>query len=141
MSETPRTEADKACDAVDTLASQCKLNPTAYQRDAKEAIRQLETELQEAQKERDDLQRLFDLQHTRMVEATHAWRAANPGNDNVLPDLGKLLAWLLKERREAQEAIVVMKGALGDNCVYHWPSVYSDCKLCQALTKAKEIGL
>ena len=43
----------------------------------------------------EELQQLFDLQWKRMGEATAAWREANPGNDLVCPDLGKLLTWLL----------------------------------------------
>jgi hypothetical protein len=46
-----------------------------------------------------ELQRLFDLQQTRMKKATKAWRKANPGNDLVSPDLGKLLDWLLEKKK------------------------------------------
>ena len=46
----------------------------------------------------DELEALFELQHTRTVEATALWRKAHPGNDMVLPDLGKLVGWLLEER-------------------------------------------
>lgn len=50
--------------------------------------------------ESQELVRLFELQQTRMTEATLAWRLAHPGNDDVLPDLGDVLTWLLKERKE-----------------------------------------
>lgn len=52
------------------------------------------------------LERLFELQRRRMLEATLAWRAAHPGNELVSPDLGALLAWLLKrgQWRDLKEA-------------------------------------
>lgn len=50
-----------------------------------------------------ELNELFDIQSTRMDEATKAWRAAHPGNDLVVPDLGALLAWLLQAPRERDE--------------------------------------
>jgi hypothetical protein len=42
-----------------------------------------------------ELERLFELQRTRSAEATALWRAAHPGNDNVIPDLDELLTWLM----------------------------------------------
>ena len=50
--------------------------------------------------ERDELQAIFDLQHTRTMTAIAAWRVAHPGNDLAQPDLGKLLEWLLTSRVE-----------------------------------------
>lgn len=44
-----------------------------------------------------ELEDLFDLQQTRMGKATDMWRAANPGNELMSPDLGRLLEWLMKE--------------------------------------------
>lgn len=46
-----------------------------------------------------ELRRLFALQATRTQEAVEVWRAENPGNELILPDLGNLLTWLLEERR------------------------------------------
>lgn len=51
------------------------------------------TELRE---EVEGLQALFDLQQTRMERATAAWREAT-GQHDVLPDLGRLLDWLLEK--------------------------------------------
>ncbi|MBO9624121.1 MAG: hypothetical protein J7500_15545 [Sphingomonas sp.] len=48
-----------------------------------------------------ELQRTFDLQWDADMRAVQRWRAANPGNDLVLPDRGKLTEWLL-ERAFAQ---------------------------------------
>lgn len=51
-----------------------------------------------------DLRALFDLQHTRMVEATALWRAEDPATrDRVLPDLGTLLQWLIDRGNAAGE--------------------------------------
>jgi len=44
----------------------------------------------------DELWRLFDLQQTRMGEATKRWRKAT-GKHETLPDLGDLLQWLIDE--------------------------------------------
>lgn len=48
---TPRTDADVACECIDKLASECKLNPTAYQREGKERVRSLERELIQERKD------------------------------------------------------------------------------------------
>lgn len=58
-----------------------------------------------------DLNKLFDLQYTRMGEAVAVWRAHNPGNERVVPDLGNLLTWMLGYIRELQ---VALAEALGD---------------------------
>lgn len=44
-----------------------------------------------------EMNSLFELQWTRMREATDLWRHHNPGNDLVMPDLGKLLTWLMEQ--------------------------------------------
>ena len=51
-----------------------------------------------------ELEALFALQRTRTAEATAAWREAT-GRHDVSPDLGDLLAWLLRERAEAEEMV------------------------------------
>jgi hypothetical protein len=51
-----------------------------------------------------ELEALFALQQTRMAEATHMWQEAT-GKQDVLPDLGDLLAWLMA-RPAALEALV-----------------------------------
>jgi chromosome condensin MukBEF ATPase and DNA-binding subunit MukB len=44
-----------------------------------------------------DYRALFDLQFTRMQEASALWRAETPEERyNVMPDLGELLTWLMK---------------------------------------------
>ena len=50
-----------------------------------------------------ELESLFDLQQTRMGEATALWREHHPGNELVLPDLGNLLSWLLARIRKERQ--------------------------------------
>lgn len=49
------------------------------------------------------LNQLFAFQHERAMEATKLWREAHPGNDLVMPDLGRLLDWLI-DRGDRAEA-------------------------------------
>jgi hypothetical protein len=49
-----------------------------------------------------ELEALFDLQRTRMAPATEAWQAAT-GRHGTLPDLGRLLDWLLGERKRLND--------------------------------------
>lgn len=51
-----------------------------------------------------DLEHLFELQQTRMTEATKAWRIET-GRTRVLPDLGVLLKWLLDRHYDQQRRI------------------------------------
>lgn len=60
-----------------------------------------------------DLRALFDLQQTRMAEATTAWQAENPAErENVLPYLGDLLAWLMQRAERAEDGRDVERTAL-----------------------------
>jgi len=60
-------------------------------------IAALEEENKKLKNEVREYEGLFELQETRMTEAVKRWRAANPGNDLVRPDLGRLLTWLLEK--------------------------------------------
>lgn len=51
-----------------------------------------------------ELQRLFDLQHSRVGEATELWQKAT-GKEGVLPDLGELVKWLL-DKIAKQDSII-----------------------------------
>lgn len=51
----------------------------------------------EAAKELAEYQATFDAQWTAQMRAVERWRAANPGNDLVLPDHEKLITWLLDQ--------------------------------------------
>lgn len=52
-----------------------------------------------------ELRALFDLQRTRMTEATTAWQKAHPDKAHILPDLGRLLEWLLAEVARLHEIV------------------------------------
>jgi len=41
---------------------------------------------------------IFELLWQRMSEAIEVWQSANPGNDLVHPDTGRLVHWLVTER-------------------------------------------
>ena len=56
--------------------------------------RQLIEQLKECRRENGELNRLFDLQQTRMNKAVAMWRKAT-GKEDTLPDLGDLLEWLM----------------------------------------------
>ena len=51
-------------------------------------------ELVEAKQENDELNRLFDLQHNRTRKADKMWQEAT--GETCLPDLGKLVEWLVR---------------------------------------------
>lgn len=65
----------------------------------------LTAQLAAEQEKAEEPQAIFDLGHTRTRKADLLWRAAHPGNDLVLPDLGVLVNWLM-QRAEAAEALV-----------------------------------
>lgn len=46
--------------------------------------------------ENEDLERLFEIQRTRMDKATALWREGHPERAVILPDLGSLLDWLIE---------------------------------------------
>lgn len=55
-----------------------------------------------AVEENEEINALLLNQRARVDVATKLWREANPGNDNVLPDLGKLVQWLMDEAANAK---------------------------------------
>lgn len=55
----------------------------------------LRTELAAAKEDAAELQDIFDLQWDADMRAVRRWRAANPGNELVLPDRANLVIWLL----------------------------------------------
>jgi hypothetical protein len=54
--------------------------------------------------EREEYQRIFDLQQTRMSEAVQIWQKA-AGKHGTIPDLGGLLSWLLAERDDLRRKL------------------------------------
>lgn len=115
MSDTPRTDA--VCRTVDhTAIMGGKIYQATIETVDANFARQLERELAEARDEVehwkgecgdlvrmahemraeiDYFQTLIDLQHKRTVEADKLWQVAHNQPD-VLPDLGRLIEWLMK---------------------------------------------
>lgn len=51
-----------------------------------------------------EMNALFELQYTRMSEATALWQAEAPvERRGVMPDLGALLAWLMERKMRRQD--------------------------------------
>jgi len=71
--------------------------------------------------ELEELRALFALQETRMTEAIEAWRVAHPGHDNVIPDLGKLLVWLLSERKGVGKCPTPDTCLFYERCIANFP--------------------
>lgn len=64
-----------------------------------ESFLKLGAEIETLQGKNAELERVFELQQTRMGKATKMWRKAHPGKKNVLPDLGDLLEWLMEGKK------------------------------------------
>ena len=64
----------------------------------------LKTQVAKLTAERDELQQLFYVQHTRTVEADKLWQEAH-GKPGVWPDLGHLVTWLI-ERHDTLRGLV-----------------------------------
>ena len=63
------------------------LSPTSF--------RHVFPEIKRLLAEKAELQSLFDLQHKRTLEADRLYQKAHNQPENVFPDLGKLIEWLL----------------------------------------------
>lgn len=59
------------------------------------AFAPLRARVAELEEDVSEYEELFALQSTRLKTANDAWRAAHPGNEMVVQDLGALLEWLL----------------------------------------------
>ncbi len=58
-----------------------------------------------AEEVRDEIQHVLDLQWNADMRAIKLWQEANPGNDHVWPDRGKLMLWLLTQIDELKKEI------------------------------------
>ncbi|MGY8665719.1 hypothetical protein Q3C01_25630 [Bradyrhizobium sp. UFLA05-109] len=58
-------------------------------------LENLRAEFAAAKEQAAELQDIFDLQWEADMRAVRRWRAANPGNELVLPDRANLVIWLL----------------------------------------------
>ncbi len=57
----------------------------------------------EAVRERDEIQAVFDRMYAANIRGIEAWQAKHPGNDLVWPDHAKLVEWLLDQLSEAKK--------------------------------------
>lgn len=64
-------------------------------------VRLLRAERDQLQEEVVELRAIFDLQQTRMKQATRLWQKAH-NKPNVLPDLGDLLTWLCENMNQSE---------------------------------------
>jgi hypothetical protein len=101
---------------------------TMSQENQQSEIRELRAALEKAQRDAADLQALFDLQWTRMSEATKLWREAT-GRHDVSPDLGDLLKWLM------------YRGALREKCPVCGDGGCSNCRIDLATKRIAELQL
>jgi len=77
-------------------------------------LNDIKVERDKLRAERDELQALFDLQHSRVLKATKLWRKAHPGNELVSPDLGELITWLMNEATFARAGEAAAVGTMLD---------------------------
>ncbi len=66
-----------------------------------------------AEAENAELEQVFELQHSRSIEAVKLWRAAHPGNDLVLPDLWTLWTWVLDRITALEKDARRLEGIIG----------------------------
>lgn len=72
-----------------------------------------EEEEKALREENAQLRALFDKQWKRSCEADALWRKHNPGNDNVMPDLGALLKWMMDRMAELEKDVEHYKHRAG----------------------------
>ena len=66
------------------------------------------TAVQEYGDEMREADRQIDVLWKRNMRAVNAWRAAHPGNEMALPDMGEMLEWLLsyvESQNNTEEAL------------------------------------
>lgn len=70
--------------------------------------------LAEAEEKAGELQALFNLQHQRSLDAMKRWQQAT-GRDDVWPDLGEMLKWLLERDDIATSSVETLRDV--DECI------------------------
>ena len=113
-------------------------------KDASPAIRAMVRDINRYCKENAEYNSLFKLQRKRTLEADKLWQEANKKPD-VFPDLGELLAWLMRER-ESKNALIrqMLEATIKTCCKWYCGEGFDDCEHCdifKALEAArKELG-
>lgn len=74
-----------------------------------ELRRIVESAISETTAERDELQRIFDLQRKRDYGWIKQWRLEHPGNDLVQPDYGTMLDYLMAKLIESTEGVKLVE--------------------------------
>jgi DNA repair exonuclease SbcCD ATPase subunit len=79
-------------------------------------IKRLQDENQSLKMENQELNRLFDLQHTRTGFADKLWQRAH-NKPGIWPDLGELIGWLLSQRDALQQAVTTLVDSKHLHCL------------------------
>lgn len=94
-------------------AAQCAAMMTSDIELSAEAKRKLAKAIDDLIQELDDYDRTHELQWKRMGEATERWRAEDPaGRSHIMPDLGRLLEWLMQQIDSQKEAVSVRNSTI-----------------------------
>ena len=72
--------------------------------DLQQEVKQHEERTEKAEAENKELNALFNMQQRRTGEAVKLWQDAT-GKHDTLPDLGRLLDWLLTENAKLRDAL------------------------------------
>ncbi len=80
----------------------------------RDEIKKRDQRIAELEAEAKEIDRLFELQRTRMREATELWRQGRPEREHVFPDLGALLTWLMARPAELEAEVTGAADLLED---------------------------
>ena len=106
--------------------------------DCKQKLTQRTAELEEAKADRDELQSVFDLGHTRTVEADKLWQEAH-GKPEVWPDLGELVGWLMRRYDDLQAELEMVKASarIWETQATNWQTV--NAERCAELERVRAL--
>ncbi len=95
--------------------------------EAESHLTQRTAELEAAKADRDELQSVFDLGHTRTVEADKLWQEAH-GKPEVWPDLGELVGWLMRRYDDLQAELEMVKASarIWETQTTNWQTVNAE---------------
>ena len=79
-----------------------QLNPSSEVAALRERCEKAEAERDEAKKQSDELNDLFDLQYNADCRATKRWRESHPDSPTVLPDRCDMVVWLIGKLEKAE---------------------------------------
>ena len=79
----------------------------------KAQLEAVEAERDRLKEDNDDLNRLFEMEHKRDIEAVQRWRKQGKDRDLTLPDRGTLLDFMADERDRLRAALEAVTWASG----------------------------